>query len=109
MSDSGPDTNIETEIEALRQSFRARLPDRIGALRAAVEAADAAAMADAAHGISGSAGLFGYPDLSAAAEALELAALKAAKGDAAEATRLAPRLASLAEAVYARATDIPTS
>jgi HPt (histidine-containing phosphotransfer) domain-containing protein len=90
MSDTGPDTNIETEIEALR---------------AAVEAVDAAATADAAHGISGSAGLFGYPDLAAAAESLEEAALKARKGDAAAVTRLAP----LAEAVYARAADVPIS
>ncbi len=90
MNGQGGNDDIEAEIDALRQSFAARLPGR-------VDAADAAAVADAAHAISGSAGLFGYHGLAAAAEAL-----KAAGRDAAAATRIAP----LAEAVYARAAEI---
>ncbi len=78
------DSDIDDEIDALRRAFVERLPTRVTALIDAMAAVDAGAddvskqhaigeVGNVAHGISGSAGLFGFHELADAAEALETA------------------------------------
>jgi HPt (histidine-containing phosphotransfer) domain-containing protein len=86
------DEDIDAELAALRCAFVARMPSRLAMLTAAMTAiidADGSQAKAAleelekvAHGISGSAGLFGYAGISVAAAALEQACLDCSKADA---------------------------
>jgi len=84
MGTDGQDGNFEAQLAALCAAFEARLDDRLTELedaRADLAAADGAEgrgraveqVGRLAHGISGSAATFGYPELSKLAERLEAA------------------------------------
>lgn len=69
---------IATEMQVLTRAFVERLPGRLDELADAMAAVAARpgaetlfALERAAHGISGSAGLFGFPELAQAAASLE--------------------------------------
>jgi HPt (histidine-containing phosphotransfer) domain-containing protein len=85
---------------ALVTSFAQRLPERIAALRAAHDAGDAAAFADIAHWLKGSAGSVGYDAFTAPAREAENAARA---GDLAAAREPLERIESLAQRVVAPA------
>ncbi|MBT6095019.1 MAG: hypothetical protein HOH04_09060 [Rhodospirillaceae bacterium] len=107
MSGLNEDDAINAEIDTLRRAFVDRLPMRIEALNdasAALGAADGEVarqhaiddVGNVAHGISGSAGLFGFQDLADAAEELE-AACETAQGEAANRLDLSGLVRSLRE------------
>lgn len=83
-------------MAVLRQRFVERAVAEQSAIRAALARGDWPSLRDLAHGLSGRAGMFGFPDLGEAAQALE----EAIEADAAPAGRrqLADRLALLLEA-----------
>ncbi|HTW93203.1 MAG TPA: response regulator [Tepidisphaeraceae bacterium] len=62
---------------ALRQSFLGEIGKRIAAIEHAVESQDTTAAADLSHQLKGTAGCYGFPEVSQAASALQLAAEKA--------------------------------
>ena len=59
----------------LVEKFLARLNERIDAIRAAAEAADANQLKTLAHQLKGAAGGYGFPNISDAAKAVEQVAL----------------------------------
>jgi HPt (histidine-containing phosphotransfer) domain-containing protein len=84
--------DIDAELAALTRAFVARVPSRLEMLGAAMTALNGAdgdhakvtleQLEQTAHGISGSAGLFGYAGLSTAAAALEQACIEIIKAGA---------------------------
>jgi HPt (histidine-containing phosphotransfer) domain-containing protein len=83
------------ELEALRQSYRAELPAKLGliggevdALHTGWEKAHLAALYDLIHKLTGSAAIYGFADISRAAGELESWALEALDGGLPEARRL---------------------
>ena len=83
------DEDIDAELAALDRAFVARVPSRLEMLAAEMTAINGAdgdhakvavgQLEQAAHGISGSAGQFGYAKLSTSAAALEQACLEILK------------------------------
>jgi len=84
MSEGTGVEGFEKQLAALRVAFEARLGERLAELEAARDGLDAASgetargqaldhVARLAHGISGSAATFGYPEFSKLAERLEIA------------------------------------
>lgn len=65
-----PDDQIKQQMEMLRQRFRVRCAERGAALSRACDEAHLEAVRGLAHDITGSAGLFGFPDLSHEAQRL---------------------------------------
>ena len=83
------------ELEALRQSYRAELPAKLGLIGGAVDAlhggwekAHLEALYDLIHKLTGSAAIYGFGDISRAAGDLETWALQALDGGVPEARRL---------------------
>ena len=83
------------ELEALRQSYRAELPAKLGLIGGAVDAlhggwekAHLEALYDLIHKLTGSAAIYGFGDISRAAGDLESWALEALDGGLPEARRL---------------------
>ena len=99
----------ESQLDALRESFRGRLAERVREIEAAWEAARAEPPTDGgreplrrlhrlAHSLYGTAGTFGHPAVGDAARALELRAqalLDAEPDDLQGLAELAPLLAAL--------------
>ena len=90
-------TDFESRFAALHQRFLERTE---GERRLLVDKPDREAMEKVAHQLSGSAGMFGYHELSEAAAALE-DALRGAGSDE-EVERLRAALTAAIEAVQAR-------
>ncbi len=67
-------TDFDARMSQLRKRFQSRAAEDRTRLAAAVGAEDRAETRRLAHGLSGSGGVFGFAGLSAAAEAVELAA-----------------------------------
>jgi HPt (histidine-containing phosphotransfer) domain-containing protein len=104
------------QLEALRQSYRAELPAKLGLIGVAVEALHAGwerarlqALYDHIHKLTGSAAIYGFRDISRAAGDLESWALQALDGGLPEARRLelAALMSALQEAF--RASETPPS
>ena len=83
------------ELEALRQSYRAELPAKLGQIAGAVDAlhtgwekAHLEALYDLIHKLTGSAAIYGFGQISHAAGELESWALEALDGGLPEARRL---------------------
>ena len=83
------------ELEALRQSYRAELPAKLGQIAGAVDAlhtgwekAHLEALYDLIHKLTGSAAIYGFGEISRAAGELESWALEALDGGLSEARRL---------------------
>ena len=83
------------ELEALRQSYRAELPAKLGLIGGAVDALHGGwekehleALYDLIHKLTGSAAIYGFGDISRAAGDLESWALEALDGGLPEARRL---------------------
>jgi hypothetical protein len=83
------------QLEALRESYRAELPDKLGLIGGAVDAlhpgwekAHLQALYDLVHKLTGSAAIYGFGDISRAAGDLESWALQALDGGLPEARRL---------------------
>jgi HPt (histidine-containing phosphotransfer) domain-containing protein len=74
-------TGFDDRMAGLRQRFRDRCGDRAEKLRSAMASGDAAALAAVAHDLAGSAGLFGFEELSREAQTCELAARKPGASD----------------------------
>ena len=64
----------DERMEQLRARFRARAAEDRARLVTALGSGDRAAVRSIAHGLSGSGGTFGFPEVSAAAETVELLA-----------------------------------
>lgn len=62
---------FDDRLAALRARFLARAADDHAALTAARDAGDREAIRSIAHSLAGGAGIFGFPEVSAAARALE--------------------------------------
>lgn len=62
---------LDPELASLVDGFVRRLPDRVAALKESLERGDLAALAGFAHQLKGSAGGYGFPDITTAAGALE--------------------------------------
>jgi len=96
------------ELEALRRSYRAELPAKLGLIGGAVHTLHAGgwekehlqALYDLIHKLTGSAAIYGFGDISRAAGDLESWALQALDGDLHEARRLelTPLMSALQEA-----------
>jgi HPt (histidine-containing phosphotransfer) domain-containing protein len=84
-------SEFDEKMQGLRQRFRARCLDRAEQLRAVIASGEAPALIALAHDVAGSAGLFGYGELSAEAQRLEAAAREPSPDKAALAA-LAKRL-----------------
>jgi HPt (histidine-containing phosphotransfer) domain-containing protein len=78
---------IAEQMNELRQRFRVRCSERGAALADACEKADMEAIRSLAHDITGSAGLFGFPDLSQEARRLSDACRLCSDDEAVEAGR----------------------
>jgi len=84
------------QLEALRQSYRAELPAKLGLIRGAVDTLHASGWEKArlaglyhhVHKLSGSAAIYGFGEISRAAGNLESWALEALDGSLPEARRL---------------------
>ena len=63
--------DLEARMAALRERFRARAGEDATRIAAALAAGDLQAVHGLAHGLSGSGGTFGFPQVSADAEAVE--------------------------------------
>jgi HPt (histidine-containing phosphotransfer) domain-containing protein len=92
------------QLEALRQSYRAELPAKLGLIGGAVEALHAGGekahlqvLYDLVHKLTGSAAIYGFGDISRAAGDLESWALQALDGGFPEARR--PELTVLMSAL----------
>ena len=92
------------QLEALRQSYRAELPAKLGLIGGAVEALHAGgekahlqALYDLVHKLTGSAAIYGFGDISRAAGDLESWTLQAFDGGLPEARR--PELTALMSAL----------
>jgi len=92
------------QLEALRQSYRAELPAKLGLIGGAVEALHAGgekahlqALYDLVHKLTGSAAIYGFGDISRAAGDLESWTLQALDGGLPEARR--PELTALMSAL----------
>jgi HPt (histidine-containing phosphotransfer) domain-containing protein len=90
---------LDARMAALRERFRARAADDRASILAARDAGDLAEVGRLAHGLSGSGGVFGFPQLSADAQALENAIDAGAKPEdlAVLCDRLLVRLAQVAQ------------
>ena len=64
-------SGFEEKMAQLRQRFLVRAEDERGQLIAAATAGDRSEMRRLAHGLSGSAGVFGFPEIGLDAQALE--------------------------------------
>ena len=104
------------QLEALRQSYRADLPAKLGLIGGAVEALHAGgekahlqALYDLIHKLTGSAAIYGFGDISRAAGDLESWALQALDGGLPEARRLelTALMSALQEAFSASETPGP--
>jgi len=104
------------QLEALRQSYRAELPAKLGLIGGAVEAvhvggekAHLQALYDLIHKLTGSAAIYGFGDISRAAGDLESWALQALDGGLPEAKRLelTALMSALQEAFSASETPGP--
>jgi hypothetical protein len=104
------------QLEALRESYRAELPAKLGLIAATVEALHAGwershlqALYDLIHKLTGSAAIYGFGDISRAAGDLESWALQALDGDLHEARRLelTPLMSALQEAFSTTETLAP--
>lgn len=104
-----PEAEADPELEALQAAFRAALPDYLGAIDAGLAAGDWPALQRAAHSLKGTAGSFGYAELTDLAAQLD----RAAKGMLADAVpagavtelrRLVARLGAAARAAAAPVT-----
>ncbi len=87
---------FDERMAGLRARFRDRAASSSVALRAAAEAGDLTELVRLAHILAGSAGLFGYPEVGAAAGEVEHAA---ENGDRPALARLMSELIILLEAV----------
>jgi len=87
-------------MQALRAAFAARAGDEHDRLAAAVRDGDRETMRAVAHRLAGAGGLFGFPRISAAADALE-EAIESGAGAAEVAAQSVPLLGLLAEAATA--------
>ena len=65
--------DFDSRMAELRARFVARLEDERGRLVAALRLDDREEVRRIAHGLSGSGGVFGFPEISAAAEEVEVA------------------------------------
>ena len=63
--------DLEARMAALRERFRARAGEDAERIASALAAGDLQAVHGLAHGLSGSGGTFGFPEVSADAEAVE--------------------------------------
>jgi HPt (histidine-containing phosphotransfer) domain-containing protein len=90
---------LDARMAALRERFRVRAADDRASILAAHDAGDFAQVGRLAHGLSGSGGVFGFPELSADAQAVENAIDAGAKPEeiAALCDRLLVRLAQVAQ------------
>jgi HPt (histidine-containing phosphotransfer) domain-containing protein len=90
---------LDARMAALRERFRARAADDRASILAARDAGDLAEVGRLAHGLSGSGGVFGFPQLGADAQALENAIDAGAKPEdlAVLCDRLLVRLAQVAQ------------
>jgi HPt (histidine-containing phosphotransfer) domain-containing protein len=90
---------LDARMAALRERFRVRAADDRATILAARDAGDFAQVARLAHGLSGSGGVFGFPELSADAQAVENAIDAGAKPEeiAALCDRLLVRLAQVTQ------------
>lgn len=61
---------LHSEMLRLRGRFREQCPDRAASLREAAQAHDPQAIREIAHGLVGTAGLFGFGDVSDAARSV---------------------------------------
>jgi HPt (histidine-containing phosphotransfer) domain-containing protein len=85
-------TDFDARMAGLRSRFRERAASSATGLRAALAAGDLAEVVRLAHVLAGSGGLFGYPELGAAASEVEVAA---ESGDRPALVRLMPELVRL--------------
>jgi HPt (histidine-containing phosphotransfer) domain-containing protein len=67
-------SDFDDRMAALRERFGARCGERAAQLAAALADGDRDAVVRIAHDLAGTAGIFGYPELSCAAQRLEEAA-----------------------------------
>jgi hypothetical protein len=105
------------QLDALRQSYRAELPAKLGLIGGAVDALHAGgwekahlqALYDLIHKLTGSAAIYGFGDISRAAGDLESWALRALDGGLPEARRLelTALMSALQEAFSAGETPAP--
>ena len=65
------DDDVETEIAELRRIYRAELPSKVATIANAVSARDRSVAAALAHRLRGTAGSYGFADVSAASGAIE--------------------------------------
>lgn len=63
--------SFEARMTVLRERFQRRTRDKRAYIAAALEAMDLERLTHASHHLAGSAGIFGFPEISRAAERLE--------------------------------------
>ena len=68
-------TGLEAKLAELSSRFADRLPEERAAIANAIEIGDRRALIDRAHKLAGIAGMFGRPDIGAAALELEQSAM----------------------------------
>jgi HPt (histidine-containing phosphotransfer) domain-containing protein len=86
---------VRQAFERLRREYLEEMPARLAALESAARSGDHAALRTGLHQLAGSGGSHGFPEISAAARALERELPTAAPGD------IAAALATLHDAVTA--------
>jgi HPt (histidine-containing phosphotransfer) domain-containing protein len=94
-------SDFDERLESLRRRFGRRAAEEREQLAAALEARDREAVRRISHGLAGSGGVFGHPELSAIAQKVE-EAIDAGADEAAVAT-LSTRLIEELDAVAQRA------
>ena len=92
MGDQNPDDELQRKIDALRQAFSQSLAERLAALDSVLaelradaplagQAGAVRMMLEQAHKIAGSAGTFGYAEVSAVASEIEVLCDRILKGE----------------------------